>query len=215
MEQFDPSQMRVSDDDRHRVAEVLREAAAQGRIDLEELDERLETAYGAKVYADLVPLTVDLPGPHLPAEHEQVLPQPVGPGGPPVASYATSTAVLSSVGRKGMWRLPERHAAVAVMGEVTLDLREAVFTSREVVITANAVMGSVDVFVNAGTHVIVEGSGILGTFEQGRDRVLPAQDAGAPIVRVRGVALMGAVTVTRKRMPGEPRGRGIRKFLQD
>ena len=36
MEQYDPSQMRVSDEDRHKVSEVLREAAAQGRIDLEE-----------------------------------------------------------------------------------------------------------------------------------------------------------------------------------
>lgn len=44
MEQYDPSQMRVSDEDRHKVAEVLREAAAQGRIDLEELDERLGAA---------------------------------------------------------------------------------------------------------------------------------------------------------------------------
>jgi len=52
--------------------------------------------------------------------------------------------------------------------------------------------------------VIVEGMGIMGTFEQGRDRVAPTHDAGAPIVRVKGVALMGAVTITRKRMPGEP-----------
>lgn len=203
MDPYDPSQMRISDDDRHQVAEVLREAAAEGRIDLDELDERLEAAYAAKVYEDLVPLTLDLPGPRLPAASAQVLPQPVGPGGAPVTAYAKSTAVLSSVGRKGMWRVPDQHTALAVMGEVTIDLREAVFTTREMVITANAVMGSVDVVVNAGTHVIVEGIGIMGTFEQARDRVPPAQDAGAPIVRVKGVAVMGAVTVTRKRMPGE------------
>lgn len=122
----------------------------------------------------------------------------------PVASYASSTALLSGVSRKGMWRVPDRHTAVAVMGSVTLDLREAVFTAREMVIHAHAIMGSVDVVVNAGTHVVVEGTGIMGTFEQARDRVRPAYDAGAPIVRVRGMSLMGAVTVTRKRMPGEP-----------
>lgn len=205
MEPYDPSRMRISDAERHKVAEVLREAAAEGRIDLEELDERLEATYRAKVYADLVPLTLDLPGPHLPAsDPAQTLPQPVGPGGAPVPAYASSAAVLSSVGRSGVWRVPDRHTAVAIMGSVTLDLREAVFTAREMVINAHAVMGSVDVVVNAGTHVIVEGTGIMGSFEQARDKVAPTYDAGAPVVRVRGVALMGAVTVMRKRMRGEP-----------
>ena len=53
--------IRISDADRHRVAEVLREAAGEGRLDLDELDQRLEAAYAAKTYADLVPLTADLP----------------------------------------------------------------------------------------------------------------------------------------------------------
>jgi len=42
MDTPDPSQLRISDQDRHRVAEVLREAAGEGRIDLEELDQRLD-----------------------------------------------------------------------------------------------------------------------------------------------------------------------------
>ena len=52
--------LRVSDKERHEVAEVLREAAGEGRITLEELDERLEATYAARTYADLVPLTADL-----------------------------------------------------------------------------------------------------------------------------------------------------------
>ena len=57
----DPSQLRISDADRNRVAELLRDAAGEGRLDLDELDERLEATYAAKTYADLVPITVDLP----------------------------------------------------------------------------------------------------------------------------------------------------------
>jgi hypothetical protein len=56
----DPSLMRISDADRQRVADVLRDAAGEGRIDLDELEERLELAWGAKTYADLVPITADL-----------------------------------------------------------------------------------------------------------------------------------------------------------
>ncbi|GAA2007247.1 DUF1707 SHOCT-like domain-containing protein [Nocardioides kribbensis] len=38
----DPMLLRISDAERHQVAEHLRRAAGEGRLDLEELDERLE-----------------------------------------------------------------------------------------------------------------------------------------------------------------------------
>ena len=40
---------------------MLREAAGEGRIGLDELDERLAAVYAARTYADLEPLTRDLP----------------------------------------------------------------------------------------------------------------------------------------------------------
>ena len=55
------ARMRVSDADRHQVSEVLREAAGEGRLDWEELEQRLEAAYAARTYAELLPLTADLP----------------------------------------------------------------------------------------------------------------------------------------------------------
>ncbi len=57
----DRGRMRVSDADREQAADVLREAAGQGRISMDELDERLELAYAAKTYADLAAVTRDLP----------------------------------------------------------------------------------------------------------------------------------------------------------
>ena len=61
----DPTQLRISDADRHQVAEILREAAGEGRLDIDELDQRLEATYAARTYADLVPITLDLPAhPH-------------------------------------------------------------------------------------------------------------------------------------------------------
>src|SRR6478735_4478612 len=56
------SRLRISDNDRHRVSEMLREAAGEGRLDMEELDERLAAVYEAKTYGDLVPIMSDLPG---------------------------------------------------------------------------------------------------------------------------------------------------------
>jgi hypothetical protein len=206
MDQPDPSRLRISDQDRHRVAELLREAAAEGRLDLDELDERLEAAYAAKVYADLVPLTSDLPGPHAslqPLGETLPVPRPA-PGLPATVSHHSSVAIMSGVDRKGVWQIGSTHTAFSMMGAVVLDLRQARFTATETIINANTLMGSVDVYVNAGTHVVVEGFGVMGAFDQARDKVPADLRPDSPVVRVKGVAIMGAVTVTRKQMPGEP-----------
>lgn len=54
-------EMRASDADRDRVAAALREHCAQGRIDVEELDDRLEGVYSARTLGDLQQVTSDLP----------------------------------------------------------------------------------------------------------------------------------------------------------
>jgi hypothetical protein len=53
--------LRVSDDDRDRVAAVLRDAVGRGQLSLAEVDERLRTAYAALTRADLAAVTADLP----------------------------------------------------------------------------------------------------------------------------------------------------------
>lgn len=203
LDRQDPSQLRISDADRQQVAEVLRAAAGEGRLELDELDDRLEATWAARTYADLVPITVDLPG-HTgspaPRAASAAVPRP---GHAP--RYTSSVAVMSDQSRKGVWEIGESYSAFALMGGATLDLREVVFTSREVVINASTVMGGIDVVVNARTRVTVDGVGIMGSFEEARSRVVPEPDPGSPHVRVRGLALMGAVTVKRKQMPGEPK----------
>lgn len=59
---MDPS-MRASDADRERVAEVLRDAHAEGRLSTEELSERLDATFAARTHGELVPVTRDLPSP--------------------------------------------------------------------------------------------------------------------------------------------------------
>ncbi len=54
-------QMRAADADRQRVADKLRVALEEGRLDLHEYDERVQQAYAAKTYGDLSGLLTDLP----------------------------------------------------------------------------------------------------------------------------------------------------------
>ena len=203
LERQDPALLRISDEDRHTVAEVLRQAAGEGRIDLDELDERLEAAYAAKTYADLVPITADLPA-------AGVTPRPVVPPAaprPPVPAtgptYSSSFAVMSDCTRRGVWEVPAKHNVFTLMGGVTLDLREARFAARETTIEAYAIMAGVDIIVNQWTRVIVEGIGIMGDFSEARSKVQPEISPDSPVVRVRGLALMAGVNVKRKAMPGE------------
>ncbi len=203
----EPSRMRIGDVDRHRVAEVLRDAAGEGRLSLDELDERLGATWRATVYADLVPIVVDLPGGLVAGGLSAPAARPATAAGSwdsqgAAVRHDTSLAVMSAQNRRGVWEVGETHTAVSVMGGVELDLREAVLTARETTIHAYAVMGGVDVYVNAGTRVSVEGFGVMGGFEQGRDRVAPVLGPDSPLVRVKGLALMGGVTVVRKPMPG-------------
>ncbi|CAA9404586.1 MAG: hypothetical protein AVDCRST_MAG60-2297 [uncultured Nocardioides sp.] len=199
----DPSRMRISDADRHKVAELLRHAAGEGRLDLDELDERLEHTFAAKTYADLVPITADL---HPVAPVTGSL-QPGQAAGRPgvLAGHASSTAIMGDCKRRGVWQVPESHAAFALMGSVLIDLRQATLTSHDTTINASAIMGDVKVVVPAHFNVIVDGTPIMGDYGQGRDRV-PAQiGPDSPTIHVRGIALMGSVSVTRMPPPGTPR----------
>lgn len=53
--------IRASDADRDRVAELLREHCAQGRITVDELNERLEAVYASRTLGQLQEVTADLP----------------------------------------------------------------------------------------------------------------------------------------------------------
>jgi hypothetical protein len=198
----DPSRMRISDADRHRVAEVLREAAGEGRLDLDELDERLELTFAAKTYADLVPITADLHAGH-PA------PPPSSPvsraGGVPAVGHASSTAIMGDCKRRGVWHVPAHHAAFSLMGSITLDLRQAVLSARETTINASAIMGDVKIIIPAHMHAVVDGTPIMGDYGQGKDKVAAEVGPDSPTIRVRGVALMGSVQVVRLPPPGTPR----------
>jgi hypothetical protein len=201
----DERTLRASDADRERVAEVLRSAAADGRLSLEELDERLDRLYAAKTYGELEPVVADLPGlasvprPSVPA----VAPRPAVPdrvGGTPTSREAK--AVFGGVARRGQWVVPARYRVKAVFGGVDLDLREARLESHEVTIESKAVFGGISIVVPPDVTVIIDGSGIFGGFAGDAEDVQPP--AGAPLVRVTGKAVFGGVAVMRKQ-PGADR----------
>lgn len=199
MSELEPSKMRVSDADRNKVAEILREAAGDGRIDLTELDERLEATYAAKTYAELVPITRDL-APVLHANASAVA----------SVERDRAVAILGGVERRGSWTVPEHFSVFCLMGGAELDLREATFSAREVTLTINTFMGGANIIVNQATNVIVRGVGIMGGYSGPRSDPGGRLTADSPTVHVKGVAIMGGVSVVRRSMPGEDKTPGWR-----
>ncbi|MFJ7152702.1 DUF1707 domain-containing protein [Streptomyces sp. NPDC100445] len=202
--------LRASDADRERVAEVLRDALAEGRLVMTEFEERLEAAYTARTYGELAPLTRDLPGPDV------VAPAPVSFAKAPVgegrwagritggAESSTAVAILSGFERKGRWTVPRRLTCLAFMGGGVIDLRDADFADREVEIVCVAVMGGLEVRVPPGVEVVVRGIGVMGAFEHPGEGGPP--EPGAPRVIVGGFAFWGGVEVER-RLPRAERQR--------
>src|SRR5215468_2934905 len=98
----DRGSLRASDADRERVANVLREAAGDGRLTMDELDERLDAVYAAKTYAELEPITHDLPGAgdtYVPAVAPRPTADPGRYGGEPTSHGAI--AILGGFTRRG------------------------------------------------------------------------------------------------------------------
>ena len=186
------AELRASDADRDRIAGILREALAEGRLDAEEHAERIDMVYRAKTMGELEPVVRDLP---VAADSRPRRAPGAYAAGAPVPDQ-NLVAVFSASVRKGRWQVPARINAVAIFGSVEIDLTEAVFPQQQVQITVTAVLGSVEIRVPENITLRSSGSGVLGAFEV---ETHDAAEADAPQVQVNGFALLGSVEAKPKR----------------
>lgn len=189
-----PAELRASDADRDRIAELLREALAEGRLTAEEHAERVEGVLAAKTVGELETFVRDLPAGH----QRRPAPAPSRPAADaiPVDADDNVVAVFSAAVRKGRWRAGRRIHAYAIFGSVEIDLSEALFDHQQVVIKAFSVFGNVEVRVPENVSLRGLGGGVLGNFEVAS---LDAEDPEAPVVYVDGWAVLGNVEARPKR----------------
>jgi hypothetical protein len=182
--------LRASDDDREQTAEQLRQAASQGRITVDELEERLQAAYAARTHGELVPIVADLP-----ASRERPagrLPVRRGEGG-----TRWLVSIMGGHDRTGHWRIAPRLTVVNVMGGSDLDLHEAELADDEIVITVFSLMGGADIRVPDGLNVEVSQFAFMGG--NGVELGPSHPDPGGPVVRIRILSIMGGTDVKRGR----------------
>jgi len=219
----DQPDIRVSDAERNKVVDLLREQCSDGRLTLEEFSDRVGDVFNAKTRRELDAAVADLP---IPVEYDPL------PGTMATTSKTPQTGAQSrqstaparrrpvrkwivgvwSGGKaKGRWRPAEETHVLAFMGGCEVDLRNAEIDGDEVVIKAYAVMGGIDIIVPEGIEVDLDGLAIMG----GNDRRIKdvPRLPGTPVVRVWAFSLMGGVTV-RSRAVGEARREKLERALE-
>lgn len=184
-------ELRASDADRDRYVNVLHDALAEGRLTADEHAERVDAALAAKTVSGLEPLIADLPAP-APIGYEPAATTSV----PPTPARSNMFAFWSGSTRKGRWRAGGKLNAVAVMGGVDIDLTDAVFDEPELVIRVFTIWGGIDIKIPEGVTVRDHGFGFMGSFDVHEQYT---DDPRAPVVVVKGLAVMGGVSVRVKR----------------
>jgi hypothetical protein len=202
----EPRDIRASDTERQRVVATLQSACVEGRLDLDEYGQRVEAALTARTRAQLDALLIDLPaemgdaslaeasGAQTRLRWTQTRPRgaAAGPSGGRAAGISNTVAILGSAQRSGFWRLAEESRVVTVLGSCRIDLRSARISAAVTTLRVASVLGSIDVIVPTGVEVELEVHAVLGS----RDlRMGPAPPAGAPLIRITGMVLLGSLNV--------------------
>lgn len=176
---------RASADDRIQVAQLLSEAASNGRLTLAQYEDRLAKTYAADTYDQLQRLTNDLP---------EAMEFRRGTSRPAPATMLL--AILSGFDRSGRWYVPGRMTTFTLFGGGVVDLRYADFTSSDVEIHAYSIFGGQTFLVPPEVNVDIKGRGVIGGFDT---EVEGSGSPGAPTVRIKGFSLLGGVGIKRRR----------------
>jgi len=180
---MDRPDLRASDAERDRAVDVLRDAAAEGRLTFEELADRIDVATAASTRGELATVTADLP---VPAEVAATVAAPID-----------QSSFFGDLKRSGAWTVPERSKWGTVFGDVVLDLREARVVAPEVTIDAGSFFGDVELLVPEGVVVEVRSRTVFGGVRQETGDAGPP---GAPRIILVGGTVFGDVKVRAKRL---------------
>ncbi|MGP3920810.1 DUF1707 domain-containing protein [Nonomuraea sp. NBC_00507] len=125
----------VSGLDRERAVELVQQAYAEGRLDPDELEQRLELALTATSSRDLEPILADLP----PDEAVRI--------------GSTGGRIL----RSGDWHVPRHLRIDSEYGRVRLDLSQALIPHSQINIELRLAYGSARITLPAGASANADG----------------------------------------------------------
>ncbi len=193
-------------DTRQKTIDALMEHFAQDNLSVEEFERRVEQAHQATSTEDLRKLLTDLPSGDLPIRRDEVTPEhPERARASVPASRVKErgfmVAALGGGERTGRWIPARQTYVVSVMGGFSLDFREALLAPGETEVWLFSLMGGAEIIVPPGLTVEADGVAIMGGFAHSENASVNP-DPDAPILRIRGISIMGGVDIS-VRFPGE------------
>ncbi len=220
---------RVEDDLEARRRETLAQLESlhgTRAIGAEEYRQRAEVARRAQDEAELESVRpareerTTTPSPAQAPDWTRDAPRPAAAPAPraPVAASSSDEetgfvfAMMGGSIRKGPWEPPETLYALAVMGGIELDFREAALLEGVTEVQILALMGGAKITIPDDVDVEVNGIGFMGGFDHVSHHG-PGEDR--PLIRIKGLAVMGGVSVKVKRAPGRGTMQRLAKRVRD
>jgi len=190
---------------RHDAIRALSGAVASDRMSIDEFESRLVQVRQAPnratldaIVADLVPSGgYSVPTGLVPMFPDHASLAPVEP-----AELLRIKTVLGSTKRAGSWTVPYRLQLIAVLGEINIDLRDAVFGSDVLDIELHATLANITLIVPAGTQVENECEERLSSSSHSARSARGANPLGL-LVRITGRVVMSNLEIKEKRRSGE------------
>lgn len=190
-------------DRRELAVQRLTAAFAAGRIELDDLEQRLDRVMHAQTAAELDATIAGLEHPPGRANVPAVQPN----SGEFVIDHPrrrtskVTFIMMGGVDRKGTWAPAKRHVAVAFMGGAYLDFREAALQPGVTHVYCGTVWGGIEVAVPHGLDVEVSGFALLGGL--GRvEQESGSTDPRRPQLHIHALAVMGGIEI-KALHPGE------------
>jgi hypothetical protein len=184
----DIAAQRAADTDRDAVAERLRVAAREGRIEPWELEERLGQAYSAKTYGELATLLADLPA------------QPRSTSFPGIGTEPETLVLRTdtlNIRQAGRWVVPRLITAESTTGWITIDFTQASCAYREVTVHVMTRTGWIQLILPEGWAARV---GPMSAYTgHVSNKAEQTADPGAPTVIVTGDPLFGYIKIRQRR----------------
>lgn len=171
---------RISDADRERAADLVQAALGDGRIGMDEIDERLGAVLAARTRGDLEVALVHLPG----ADAVLAATHPVVPAASRAGEPTTISGTHTRIHRTGRWDVPAHLVVTLVHSSLVLDLTEARLPGPQLRVDVD--------LTHSRLRLIVPGDLLVeaGELEQtgAKVRLEPAHDTASPraVVRLSG-----------------------------
>lgn len=183
------STIRISTKEIDDAIQQLESAYTDGRLDENELGERMALALKAKTESDLAHLLRDL-------TRTANLAQPIVVDHKLRRLKNAAVAIFSGIELNGQFILPKEYRISAIMGGCLIDLSRARLESPYSTIHITAIMGGVQIFVPKGIRIEIDGFPIMGGISKHvADEDLPHD---APVIHLHCKAIMGGIEIITK-----------------